>query len=43
MTMDQGQIGKVELFVTNLIAHNISDCLTHSVTHANILDHVTLA
>jgi hypothetical protein len=43
MTMDEGQIGKVELFMAILLASNISDCFTHSITETDILDHVTFA
>jgi hypothetical protein len=41
--MDAGQIGQIKLFVTNLLASNISYCFTHSITHADCLDHVRLA
>jgi hypothetical protein len=39
MTMDAGQIGRIKLFATNLVASNICHCFTHSITQVDQLDH----
>jgi hypothetical protein len=41
--MDTGKIGQIKLFVTKLLASNISYCFTHSITQINCLDHLRLA
>jgi hypothetical protein len=41
--MDAGQIGKIKLFVTNLIASHISYCFTNLIIQVCCLDHVRLS
>jgi hypothetical protein len=41
--MDAGQIGQIKLFVTNLLASNLSYCFTHSIIQVDCLDHLRLA
>jgi hypothetical protein len=42
LCMDGGHIGTVQLFLTSLIASNLSDCLTQSITQVDYLDNARL-